>query len=71
MDLPYIIRYELRYCPPPKNLGEDEAVVASHPADAPPEFLTHHGLPAPGAPALFKVYPITTAKRAGGARWWI
>lgn len=68
LDLPDLTHYELRYCPPPKYRAEEETLVASHPAEAPAEFLTNHGLLTPGDRALYKVYPITSARRERGSK---
>ncbi|MES2705303.1 MAG: hypothetical protein V4726_21590 [Verrucomicrobiota bacterium] len=53
-----ISHYELRQCPPPDYAGDDETIIASHPAGAPPEFRTQAGLVVPGDRSLFKVVTI-------------
>ncbi|MES2708583.1 MAG: hypothetical protein V4726_18460 [Verrucomicrobiota bacterium] len=53
-----ISHYELRQCPPPDYVGDDETIIATHPAGAPPEFLTQAGLVIPGDRSLFKVVTI-------------
>lgn len=59
--------YELRQCPPPDYAGEDETIIASHPAGAPPEFHTAAGLVSAGDRSLFKVYTINTGGREKGS----
>lgn len=62
-----IERYELRQCPPPDYVGDDETIIASHPASAPPEFRTVAGLVEAGDRSLFKVYIINTDGREKGS----